>query len=101
MKPVLQSNNQEEINTARNVLYTCLEQGLILLSPYMPFITEELFQRLPRRSANEPPSISVTPYPNNVSILGGCRVLIVILRCTNVVSKLFRNVEQCHNGVTI
>jgi valyl-tRNA synthetase len=68
LKPVLQSNNAEEINTARNVLYTCLEQGLILLSPYMPFITEELFQRLPRRSADAPPSICVTPYPNDVGV---------------------------------
>ncbi|CAB3983281.1 Valine--tRNA ligase [Paramuricea clavata] len=66
LKPVLQSNNEEEINTARNVLYTCLEQGLILLSPYMPFVTEELFQRLPRRPADQPPSICVTPYPNDL-----------------------------------
>jgi len=34
-----------------------------LISPFMPFISEELFQRLPRRSSNEPPSICVTPYP--------------------------------------
>ncbi len=29
----------------------------------MPFISEELFQRLPRWSAQEPPSITVTPFP--------------------------------------
>jgi valyl-tRNA synthetase len=29
----------------------------------MPFISEELFQRLPRRTATEPPSICITPYP--------------------------------------
>ena len=62
----MQGSNQEEIKTARNVLYTCLEQGLLLLSPYMPFITEELYQRLPRRSADSPPSICVTSYPNEV-----------------------------------
>ena len=49
--------------TARNVLYICLDGGLRLISPFMPFISEELFQRLPRKSADEPPSITVTPYP--------------------------------------
>ncbi len=34
-----------------------------LISPFMPFISEELFQRLPRWSAQEPPSITVTPFP--------------------------------------
>ena len=33
----------------------------------MPFLTEELFQRLPRRSADAPPSICVTPFPEAVS----------------------------------
>lgn len=32
----------------------------------MPFLTEELFQRLPRRSADAPPSICVTPFPEAV-----------------------------------
>lgn len=47
--------------------YTCLENGLILLSPFMPFVTEELYQRLPRRRDESPPSICVTPYPEGVS----------------------------------
>ena len=46
--------------------YTCLDNGLRLISPFMPFLTEELFQRLPRRLPDAPPSISVTPYPENV-----------------------------------
>ena len=32
----------------------------------MPFLTEELFQRLPRRSSDAPPSICVTPFPEAV-----------------------------------
>ena len=34
-------------NTALAVLYTCLDFGLKLLHPLMPFITEELYHRLP------------------------------------------------------
>uniref|UniRef100_A0A8C9RSQ2 Valine--tRNA ligase n=1 Tax=Scleropages formosus TaxID=113540 RepID=A0A8C9RSQ2_SCLFO len=69
VKPVLsqldgESAMHQEASICRQTLYTCLEVGLRLLSPIMPFVTEELFQRLPRRQPyNSPPSISVTPYP--------------------------------------
>uniref|UniRef100_A0A665VV08 Valine--tRNA ligase n=1 Tax=Echeneis naucrates TaxID=173247 RepID=A0A665VV08_ECHNA len=39
----------------RQTLYTCLEVGLRLLSPLMPFVTEELYQRLPRRRPQSDP----------------------------------------------
>lgn len=48
--------------TAQQTLHFVLHSGLRLLSPFMPFITEELFQRLPK-VANEVPSICVAPYP--------------------------------------
>ncbi|XP_061475249.1 valine--tRNA ligase [Rhineura floridana] len=63
LKPVFASPDEAAIQTARNVLYTCLDAGLRLLSPFMPFVTEELFQRLLRRSHSDPPSICVTSYP--------------------------------------
>ncbi|HXG04389.1 MAG TPA: class I tRNA ligase family protein, partial [Candidatus Binatia bacterium] len=46
----------------RHTLVTVLEATLRLLHPFMPFITEELWQRLPR-PAGGPPSIMVAPYP--------------------------------------
>lgn len=49
---------------ARNTLYTCLEQGLRLLHPFMPFVTEELYQRLPRRPSDTIETISLTSYPH-------------------------------------
>uniref|UniRef100_A0A8C5BQ60 valine--tRNA ligase n=1 Tax=Gadus morhua TaxID=8049 RepID=A0A8C5BQ60_GADMO len=55
---------QRRALVCRQTLYTCLEVGLRLLAPIMPFVTEELFQRLPRRLPRDSPaSISVTPYP--------------------------------------
>ncbi|KAK4535444.1 hypothetical protein CDCA_CDCA05G1469 [Cyanidium caldarium] len=46
---------------ARRTLLECLDVGLRLLHPMMPFVTEELYQRLPvkRRCA----SIMIAPYP--------------------------------------
>jgi valyl-tRNA synthetase len=44
---------------AQHTLVTVLEASLRLLHPFMPFITEELWQRLPHRG----PSIMMAPYP--------------------------------------
>ena len=58
--------------------YLCLENGLRLLHPIMPFITEELWQRLPgmclpsvchalgRGTLNDPASIMLCSYPQFV-----------------------------------
>ncbi|XP_065918403.1 valine--tRNA ligase-like [Dysidea avara] len=63
LKPVFSGSDEESKVVSRNVLYTCLDISLRILGPFMPFLTEELFQRLPRRSSDAPPSICVTPFP--------------------------------------
>ena len=69
LKPSFYAQDQtdaqrKEFDNSREVLYTCLDVGLRLISPFMPFISEELYQRLPRRlPASDSPSICVTPYP--------------------------------------
>ncbi|CAM2712453.1 unnamed protein product [Rotaria socialis] len=49
------------------ILYTCLNNGLRLLAPIMPYISEELYQRLPKpnNGQNSPQSLCVTPYPQS------------------------------------
>ncbi|KAJ7863189.1 hypothetical protein B0H13DRAFT_2254165 [Mycena leptocephala] len=49
--------------SAQQTLYTCLDHGLRLLHPFMPFVTEELWQRLPRRPNDPTPSIMVAAFP--------------------------------------
>eukprot|EP00117_Sycon_ciliatum_P046551 scpid27278/ scgid33326/ Valine--tRNA ligase; Valyl-tRNA synthetase len=66
IKPVVNSDDEAAKTASRNVLYTCLDNGLRLLAPFMPFLTEELFQRLPKRSDSIPPSIAVCPFPENL-----------------------------------
>ncbi|KAF9476104.1 hypothetical protein BDN70DRAFT_995902 [Pholiota conissans] len=51
--------------SAQQTLYTCLDHGLRLLHPFMPFVTEELWQRLPRRPNDPTPSIMVSQFPVN------------------------------------
>ena len=55
--------SEEAKNCTRQVLYTCLDTAMKLISPFMPYISEELWQRLPRRSGENPPSICVSQYP--------------------------------------
>ncbi|EHH52893.1 hypothetical protein EGM_13426 [Macaca fascicularis] len=51
------------------VLFSCADIGLRLLAPLMPFLAEELWQRLPPRPGCPPaPSISVAPYPSPCSL---------------------------------
>ncbi|OTF82634.1 valine-tRNA ligase-like protein, partial [Euroglyphus maynei] len=59
IKPVFQSEaeNPSAAEAARQTLYTVMDIGLRLLHPLMPFITEELFQRLPRRPDFDPISL--------------------------------------------
>jgi valyl-tRNA synthetase len=46
----------------RNLL-TVFEAALRLLHPFMPFLTEELWQRLGNPGATRPASIALAPYP--------------------------------------
>lgn len=66
LKPVFAKGSEDQKSAARRTLYTTLEYGLKLLSPFMPFITEELYQRLPREDKNCP-SICVAEYPTDAA----------------------------------
>eukprot|EP00929_Paragymnodinium_shiwhaense_P029776 TRINITY_DN16_c0_g1_i1.p1 TRINITY_DN16_c0_g1~~TRINITY_DN16_c0_g1_i1.p1 ORF type:complete len:1066 (-),score=392.32 TRINITY_DN16_c0_g1_i1:117-3314(-) len=50
---------------ARDVLYTCLDRAFRLMHPLLPYLTEELYQRLPPSPAKLD-SIVVAPYPQHV-----------------------------------
>ncbi|XP_040852933.1 valine--tRNA ligase, mitochondrial isoform X1 [Ochotona curzoniae] len=51
------------------VLFSCADIGLRLLAPLMPFLAEELWQRLPPRPSGPlAPSICVAPYPSARSL---------------------------------
>ncbi|KAG2516579.1 hypothetical protein JM18_007960 [Phytophthora kernoviae] len=61
LKPVIGGDDEEAKLTAQQTLYICLEFGLRLLHPTMPFVTEELWQRLPGKRSTA--SITIAPYP--------------------------------------
>ncbi|KAF2008698.1 valyl-tRNA synthetase [Aaosphaeria arxii CBS 175.79] len=63
-KAILDDSSAEHKEGTKQTLYTALEGGLLLLHPFMPFLTEELFQRLPRRQGDKTPSITVADFPD-------------------------------------
>ena len=62
-KPILRDNAQtEEAEETRLVMAHVLETSMRLLHPMMPYITEELWQRMPR-PASRKKSVAFGPFP--------------------------------------
>src|SRR5262249_49079386 len=61
VKPVLldRHGNDKAKQSAKRVLLETLDRSLRLLHPFMPFITEEIWQKL----GGVEPSVMVAPYP--------------------------------------
>lgn len=57
------NGTEEEKETVKQVLHFCLETTLQLLSPFMPYLTEELYQHLQQRQGNLNVTICNSWYP--------------------------------------
>lgn len=72
IKPYFSSNEdlfESQRALARDALWVCLDSGLRLLHPFMPFVTEELWQRLPQpRDSIKKESIVISEYPSVVQV---------------------------------
>lgn len=69
IKPIVQLDVASVSNRAikhqtLTVLHCCLHNGLRLLHPFMPFVTEELYHRLALLCGEQRTSIMLAPYPS-------------------------------------
>jgi len=62
-KPELWAGGERKITTLKVLCYT-LSRTLELLHPFMPFISEEIWQALPHNG----PSITITAWPKNLGL---------------------------------
>ncbi|KAJ9115935.1 hypothetical protein QFC22_005078 [Naganishia vaughanmartiniae] len=96
----------ETQNSAKNTLYTCLETALRLLHPVMPYITEDLWQRLPRRPGCSVETIMLCPYPTKVtskrgqSNLQGEADFDLIIGCVRAARSIMARHGLATNGKT-
>nr|CCA27697.1 predicted protein putative [Albugo laibachii Nc14] len=63
-KPIMNADDTKAKLRALETLYVCLDYGLRLLHPIMPFVTEELWQRLPGKRQSKSITISLYPLAN-------------------------------------
>lgn len=80
----LYSKDSQECDLARvkDTLWICLDMGLRMLHPFMPYLTEELWQHLPQTGDSycREGSIMISGYPSVVKVihcLKGVRDLLV------------------------
>jgi valyl-tRNA synthetase len=59
VKPVLAGADRADAEAARGVLRRCLEGSVALLHPFMPFLTEEIWEKL----TGKPGTLIVSRYP--------------------------------------
>ncbi|XP_019164045.1 PREDICTED: valine--tRNA ligase, mitochondrial 1-like [Ipomoea nil] len=74
---------------AQDALWLCLDNGLRLLHPFMPFVTEELWQRLPaKRDCSKKESIVISEYPSTVESWNNDKVEDAMEKVTSIVKGL-------------
>ena len=65
-KVALQGKDADAKLAALNILFVVIDNSLRLFHPMMPYITEELYQRLPHPKETKAESIFLTAYPEQV-----------------------------------
>ena len=64
IKPTMAGDDEDRKNQICAIIYEVIESSLRMIHPFMPFVTEDLWQRIPRRF--DVPSIMLAPYPQPV-----------------------------------
>jgi valyl-tRNA synthetase len=64
VKPLIQREKDEHARRSCYVLLHCLEKFLRLLSPFMPFLSEEIWQMLPPLEGQRAESVTMSSWPH-------------------------------------
>ncbi|CAL1538697.1 unnamed protein product [Lymnaea stagnalis] len=63
VKPIFISDDLKRQELVQQILYRCAETFVLAAAPIMPFLCEELYQRLPQRGIGRSESVCVAEYP--------------------------------------
>ena len=90
-KSIIRDGTEEERQSALQTLYTALEAALTMIHPFMPYITEEMWQRMPRRPNDSTKSVMLAKYPTYNAALDDSEsetAYEIVLECTKGVRSL-------------
>lgn len=90
-KAIIRDGSEEERDSAIQTLYTALDAALTLIHPFMPFITEEMWQRMPRRPGDDTRSVMLAKYPQYTPVLDDAEseaAYELVLGCTKAARSL-------------
>jgi len=79
IKPIVKGDDEEARKASLNTLFLVLDHGMKILHPFMPYVTEELFQRLPK-TENTPKSICIAKYPTGTANFAGSEDKVALLK---------------------
>jgi valyl-tRNA synthetase len=100
-KSIIKDGTPDERRSAIDTLYTVLDAALRMTHPVMPFLTEELWQRLPRRPKDETKSIVIAEFPEYDASLDDPeseRAYELILGCSKGIRSLLTEYSIKENG---
>ncbi|CAH8607015.1 Valine--tRNA ligase, variant 2 [Schistosoma haematobium] len=107
----LSNMEMERIQLVCQILYVCFNCGLRLLHPFMPFITEELYQRLLTRNSpnnnntvNSMDSLCVKSYPklSDVNILHDVNGVETDFHLVlNIIHRIRGLISACHIPISL
>eukprot|EP01132_Coremiostelium_polycephalum_P010887 gene10887-13337_t len=80
----------------KDTLYTCIDIGLRLLHPFMPYITEDLYQALPRRPEDTLPTIMLAPYPQSIPQWANISIEEEMKQCQDLIRSI-RSLRTTYN----
>lgn len=100
-KSIIRDGTEEEKKSAIDTLYTALDGALTMIHPFMPFLTEELWQRLPRRQGDKTRSIVLAAYPEYDASLDDAkseRDYELLLGCSKGIRSLLQEYSVKEDG---
>ena len=101
-KPVLNGDDAGAKAETARVLAYALETSFRALHPFAPFVTEELWQRLPR-PASRPKTLALAPYPSKESGREDAAALaeMKLVQDVIVAARTVRTEHGVHPGATV
>ncbi|MEO8431089.1 MAG: valine--tRNA ligase [Acidobacteriota bacterium] len=84
VKPVLRDAGDRDRETARGVLRRCLLDSLALLHPFMPFITEEIWDK----ATGRPGTLIVAPFPKGEAAAGDAAAEMTIGAMREILTRI-------------